>query len=120
MNQLKKELRDISKELKALTKRAEKALKALDRMESSPSRPRGGRKGEAASVRAKATKTGKGKRLSATGAVLKIINRRKKGVATATLEAKTGYSKRKIWDIVHRAHKEGKIKKLGRGVYMKA
>ncbi len=64
--------------------------------------------------------TKKGKGPSATETVLKIIMRSKKGVGTAAIKEKTGFKSRKIWDVVHRAGKEGKIKKVGRGIYMKA
>jgi hypothetical protein len=41
-------------------------------------------------------------------------------VGTVAIQEKTGFKSRKIWDIVHRAGKEGKIKKVGRGIYIKA
>ena len=56
---------------------------------------------------------------TATDAVLKIIQRSRKGVDTVTLEKKTGFDKKQIWGIVHRLKKEGKIKSAGYGLYVK-
>ena len=60
------------------------------------------------------------KKTTAVDTVLAIINRSKKGVDSATLSAKTGFDKKKIANIVFKLRKSGKIKSVGRGVYMKA
>jgi hypothetical protein len=39
------------------------------------------------------------------------------GISTAELKGKTGLAERQIWNIVNRASKLGKIKKVKRGVY---
>jgi hypothetical protein len=52
--------------------------------------------------------------------VLNIIKRSKKGVNTATLMTKTGFDQRKIWSIINRASKAGKIKRAGKGIYLGA
>ena len=95
-------------------------IKALDKFEKGQKKTGTKRKAAAKRVITKRVVTKKAKGPSATEKVLKIIMRSKKGVNTATLQKKTGYNSRKIWDIVHRAGKEGKIKKVGRGIYMKA
>ena len=115
MSQLKKELKVISRDLKSLTQKTEKMIKAVAQFEKEQAKPVAASKGTAKKVAAR-----KGKEMSATEAVLKIINRNKKGINTAKIQARTGYNTRKIWDIVHRAYKEGKIKKVGRGTYVKA
>jgi len=119
MKQLRKDLQAVSKNLKALTEKTEKMINSVDTLEK--------RVKSAPTVRRTAVKKpvnrGRAARKrvpSATDVVLKVINRSKKGVNTATLQDKTGYNSRKIWDIVHRAYKEGKIKKLGRGTYGRA
>ncbi|MBL7179676.1 MAG: hypothetical protein ABIK98_08775 [Pseudomonadota bacterium] len=56
--------------------------------------------------------------LTASDTVLKIIRRHQKGVGIPTLRAKTGFDDKKIRNIVHRAVKQGKIRRSGRGVYI--
>ena len=62
----------------------------------------------------------KAKKLTATAEVLKVIKGYKKGVDIPTLKKKTGFADTKIRAIIHRASKEGKIKRLTRGVYASA
>lgn len=120
MKQLRRSLYALSKDLKALTLRTEKMIKALDKFDKDQKKKGATRKVAAKRVSTRKAVTKKAKSPSATETVLKIIMRSKKGVNTATLQKKTRYNSRKIWDIVHRAGKEGKIKKVGRGIYIKA
>jgi hypothetical protein len=48
--------------------------------------------------------------------VLTIIKKSKKGLNTATLMKKTGFSKKKIHNNVYKLKKQGKIKSVSRGV----
>ena len=57
---------------------------------------------------------------SATDQVLNIINRSKKGVDNATLMKKTGFNKKKVTNILQRTFKQGKIKRVDKGVYASA
>ncbi len=59
----------------------------------------------------------KAKKLTATAEVLKVIKGHKKGVDISKLKKKTGFADTKIRAIIYKASKEGKIKRLGRGVY---
>ena len=59
------------------------------------------------------------KPVTAVGTVLKIINRSKKGVSPSTLMEKTGFAPQKVHNIVYKLKKEGKIKSVGRGRYLK-
>ena len=120
MKQLRRSLRALSKDLKTLTLRTQKMMKVLDKLEKGQKKMSVARKPVAKKVATKKAVTKRGKDLSATARVLKIIMTSKRGVNTSTIKNKTGYDNRKIWDIVHRAGKEGKIKKVGRGIYMKA
>ena len=52
--------------------------------------------------------------------VLTIIKKSKKGVNTATLMKKTGFSEKQIHNNVYKLKKQGKVKSVGRGVYVKA
>ena len=58
--------------------------------------------------------------LSDSTRVLKIINRSRKGIDVATLVQKTAFSEKKIRNIIYRAHKDGLIKRAGRGIYLRA
>ena len=57
---------------------------------------------------------------TAANTVLAIVNRSKKGVNSATLAERTGFDNKKIANIVFKLRKQGKIKSVGRGVYLKA
>jgi hypothetical protein len=59
-------------------------------------------------------------KLTATEKVLRIIRARKRGVNAVTLMKRTGFDDKKIRNIVHKAFKEGKIKRAGRGIYVGA
>jgi predicted transcriptional regulator of viral defense system len=41
----------------------------------------------------------------------------KRGISTSTLMHKTGFDEKKVRNIVFRAFKEGKIQRVGRGLY---
>jgi transcriptional regulator NrdR family protein len=60
------------------------------------------------------------RKLSDTAKVLQAIRGYKKGVDVPRLKQKTGLADTKIRAIVFRASKEGKIKRLRRGVYISA
>ena len=62
----------------------------------------------------------KAKKVTATDEVLKIIKRHKKGVDITKLKHKTGFADTKLRMIVSRAYKQGKIKRIARGVYVTA
>ena len=57
-------------------------------------------------------------RVTATDQILNIINRSKKGVNTATLMKKTGFDQKKVRYILQRTFKQGKIKRVDRGIYI--
>ena len=57
---------------------------------------------------------------TAVDTVLEIIKRSNKDVGTAALMEKTGYKQKKIANLVFKLRKQGKIKSVGKGVYIKA
>lgn len=61
-------------------------------------------------------KTGK-KKVSHIGAIVGLIQASAEGISTSALKEKTGLTERQIWSIVNRAAKEGKIRKIKRGLY---
>ena len=112
----KKDLQALNKDIKALGKKVERLLKEFDTDK------------KAESVKTKITKRVPTKKapvkkrtakLTATEKVLRIIRGRKRGVNAATLIKRTGFDSKKITNIVHRAFKQGKIKRAGRGIYVR-
>ena len=65
-------------------------------------------------------KARKAKKLTATAEVLKVIKGHKKGVDISKLKKKTGFADTKIRAIIFKASKEGKIKRVARGIYVSA
>ena len=114
MNQLKKDLKTVAKDLKRLTQKTDKMIKRLEKLEKAQA----AKKPKAKAVRKTTAK--KPTRVSASGTVLAIVKRSRKGIDTATLEKKTGFKGRKIRDIIFRLRKQGKIKSERKGVYVKA
>lgn len=122
---LKRDLQAVKRDIKALEKKLEKLLKAYEK----PQRAKAARKVKRKTVKAKtkpravAKKTTRRKRapqMTATEQILKIVRRSRKGVDVPTLKAKTGFQDKKVRNIIFRASKEGKIKKVGRGIYVGA
>ena len=60
----------------------------------------------------------KARKLSDTAKVLQVISGHKKGVDIPKLVKRTGFADSKIRAIVYRSNKEGKIKRVRRGVYI--
>lgn len=68
----------------------------------------------------KKTAVRKEKKQTATTQVLKVVASHKKGVDLAKLRGRTGFADSTIRGILSKAIKEGKIKRIGRGVYVAA
>lgn len=69
---------------------------------------------------AKKVAVGKAPKASPTAQVLKAIKSHSKGIDVATLKKTTGLSGSSISSILYRASKEGKIRRIRRGVYVSA
>jgi len=124
---LRRVLESIEKGLEGLAQRTKDMQRLLDNLEQALAVEQ--TKARRAPVRKKAIRRTPAKKPSArkrpskstgTDVVLAIIGKSRKGATTAQIKAKTGYSERKIWDIVNRLKKQGKIKSEKKGVYMKA
>jgi hypothetical protein len=107
---LKKDIRVIGKKVDNLLKAHEKGVKTKA-PKASKAKAVKVKPAEKAPAKKRATK------VTATDQVLKIINRSKKGVDNTTLMKKTGFDERKVRNIIFRANKEGKIQRVGRGLY---
>jgi hypothetical protein len=125
MTILKKDLQSLQKEIKALEKKMEKLIAAAGKSE----KPKVAKKTTAKPVKAKTTKKAPAKKapaqkggakLTATDQVLGIINGSKNGVNIKTLMEKTSFNKKKVTNILQRTFKQGKIKRVGKGVYVGA
>jgi len=116
MKQLKKDLQSITKSLKAMTRQTEEMVKRLDKLEKTQTVKRP--KVKTKSAQKTAVKKQVKKR--AIDTLLSIIIKSRKGVDAATLKKKTGFEGWKLYDNIHRLKKQGKIKSVGKGVYMKA
>ena len=107
---LKKNLQAVIRELNKIAKNVDRLIIALDKLE----------KPKAKTVKTKpAKKVAAKKPVTAVDAVLKIINRSKKGVDIAALMKKTGFNQKKIHNVVYKLKKQGKVKSVGKGVYLK-
>ena len=119
----KKDLQALNKDIKALEKKMDKLIAAAGKSE----KPKVAKKITAKPVKAKTTKKAPAKKApakrgaakpTATDQVLNIINRSKKGVNAATLMKKTGFNLKKVTNILQRTYKQGKIKRVDKGVYV--
>jgi integration host factor subunit beta len=112
--------------LKTLTKQTDKLIKAVDRFEKDKvakrkkAKPKPTKKARPTKAAAKKAPPKKTKTVTATDQVLKIIRRSKKGVDVPTLVKKTGLTQTTVRNIVFKATKQGKIKRVGRGIYIAA
>ncbi len=131
MKKLKTDLEAISKALNGLAQKVQKLQEQIGG-ETKPAK-----KPKAKAVKAKAVKKApikkvvvkkaapkkatskKGIQATAVDTVLSIIQRYKKGVGNAALMEKTGYNQKKIANLVFKLRKQGKIKSVAKGVYVK-
>ena len=122
---IKQDLKSLQKQFKALEKKMEKLIAAAEKSET----PKVAKKTAAKPVKAKITKRAPVKKVpvkkktappTATDQVLNIIKRSKKGINAASLMAKTGFDLKKVRNILHRTYKQGKIKRVGKGIYVGA
>jgi len=131
---LKKQLQQVSKQIKALSKKVDKLVTAAGKA----SKPKKAAAKKTAAKKAVAKKkvakkapakkaaakkkapAKKASKVTAADAVLKVINRTKKGVNTATLMKRTGFDNKKVANIIFKLKKQGKIKNPEKGLYVKA
>lgn len=114
---LKKDLTALKKNITAIGKKVDNLLEEFEK----DKKGKAPKPSKAKAVKAKTAKKIPSKKratkATATDQVLKIINRSKKGVDTATLKKKTGFEDKKLRNIIFRANKEGKIQRAERGLY---
>jgi hypothetical protein len=64
-----------------------------------------------------AKKKSRARKVTNIDKVVGLIKGSAEGISTAELKEKTGLAESQIWNIVNRAAKAGKVKKIKRGVY---
>jgi len=126
--QLKKQLVTASKSLVNLSKQLEKISMHVDKMETAKAvakkKPVAKKKSVAKkkpAVRKKAVVKKPAAAQSGTvlGSIFDAIKRTKKGIAIEKIKEKTGFGGRQLSNALYKLTKQGKIKTVSRGVYMK-
>ena len=121
----RRDLQAVRKDIKALEQKMANLLKAYGKTQ----KPKTAKKVKRKTLKAKTRVAGASKKiafrkkasqLTATEQILKIVGRSRKGVDVPALKVKTGFEDKKVRNIIFRASKEGKIKKVGRGIYVGA
>ena len=108
---LKKNLQAINREIKALAKKVDRMIVAVGKLEKVKT---------AKAKPAKKSTTKKPSKLTAADTIFGIIKRSKKGVDVSTLMKKSSFNQKKTYNIVYKLKKQEKIKRTGKGVYVKA
>jgi hypothetical protein len=110
------DLKALNKNIQALGKTLDSLLKAVEKDEKVKAKPT--RKPPARKPPAKKTPAKKkAVQPTATDEILKIIRGSKKGVDAPTLVKKTGFNQKKVRNILFRTYKQGKIKRIDKGIY---
>ena len=105
------DLKALNNNIQALGKTLDRLLKAVEKDEKVKAKPT--RKPPAKKTPAKK----KAVQPTATDEILKIIRGSKKGVDAPTLVKKTGFNQKKVRNILFRTYKQGKIKRIDKGIY---
>ena len=136
MKNLKKNLKSVNKDLKALAKKVDRMTVTVGKLEkqktlktkpvkktvakAKPVKKVAAKKAPVKKVDVKKPAAKKLVKLTAAETVFGFIKRYRKGVDVSTLMEKTGFNKRKIYNNVKVLKKQSKIKSVGWGVYVKA
>ena len=119
----KRDLQALNKDIQALGKAIDKLIAAAGKSE----KPKVAKKSKAKPAKVKSTKKAPAKKTpakketakpTATDQVLKIISGSKNGVDIKTLMDKTSFNQKKVTNILQRTFKQGKIQRVGKGVYI--
>ncbi len=122
MTTSKSDLQALNKDIQALGKTIDKLIAAL----KNGDKPNVQKKATAKPIKAKTTKRSpaqkapakkKTEQPTATDQVLGIINGSKNGVSIKTLMEKTSFNQKKVTNILQRTFKQGKIKRVAKGIY---
>ena len=122
MKNLKKNLQTVNRELKTLAKKVDKLVVAVRKLEKPKAKPVKAKPVKKTVAKKVAVKKPAAKKTTKTviDTVLAMIRRSKKGVSAAALMKKTGFNEKQIHNNVYKLKKQGKVKSIGKGVYLKA
>ena len=113
MKKLSKDLRTVARQLSNLASKTENLANAFETAPKKASPKKAARV-----VKKKPAKpAAKARSLTPTDQVLTIMKRFKKGISVEALRNKSGFNEKQISNIVHRACKKGKMKRVSRGLY---
>ena len=105
------DLKALNKNIQALGKTLDSLLKAVEKDEKPKATPTKKIPAKKAPAKKKAAQP------TATDEILKIVRGSKKGVDAPTLVKKTGFNQKKVRNILFRTYKQGKIKRVDKGIY---
>ena len=114
------DLKALNKNIQALGKNLDRLLKAVEKDETPKAKAKPTKATPAKKAPAKKAPAKKAAPATATDEILKIIRRSKKGVDAPTLIKKTGFNQKKVRNILFRTYKQGKIKRVEKGIYIGA
>jgi len=118
------DLKTLNKNFQTLGKTLDKLLKAVEKDEKPKAKPPQKTAAKKAPAKKVSVKKAPAKKKAApptaTDQILKIIKGSKKGVDAPTLIKKTGFNQKKVRNILFRTYKQGKIKRLDKGIYTSA
>ena len=120
--QLKKQLTTAAKSLVNLSKQLEKISMHVDKMhaaEAVAKKKPVAKKKTAVRKKAVVKKPAAAKGVTVLGSIFDAIKRSKKGIAIEKINEKTGFGGRQLSNALYKLTKQGKIKTVSRGVYMK-
>ena len=109
------DLKALNRNIQSLGKTLDRLLKAVEQDKKSKAKPT--KKITAPKTPSKKAPAKKAAPPTATDEILKIIRRSKKGADAPTLIKKTGFNQKKVRNILFRTYKQGKIKRLEKGIY---
>lgn len=113
MKKVATDLKTIAKQLGTLAQKIEIMAKTFEKTAKTAAP----KKRAVRVAKKKAAPKARGKNLTPTDQVLTIMKRFKKGITVEALRGKSGFTEKQISNIVHRACKKDKMKRVGRGIY---
>ena len=120
--QLKKQLATASRSLVNLSKQLEKISVHVDKLQAAEAvakKKTVAKKKPVVRKKAVVKKPAAAKGVTVLGSIFDAIKRSKKGVAIEKIKEKTGYDGRQLSNALYKLTKQGKIKTVSRGVYLK-
>lgn len=115
---LKQDLKPLQNEVKKLEKNLAKLTKAIAAVQKPKTRKARKPKPVPAEKPKETVAETAPAKMTATDQVLDIIKKAENGVDAATLMKETGFNARKVRNILARIFKEGRVKRVGRGIYV--